>query len=378
MKLAIIALIGLLILWFITYIIINIFLYLSPRNARIIREREFNSTYTKGDILYKFRTENSYKVEQIKKENLDENIDFINQNCTSLEDFIINDEINVFDLIKLADLNQIPLQISAGWYPLVIDLLKELNENDWNKRVLCIRVKNSHLRFDTENEHKSKIHTIILKYSKKSEYTCDTCGEKGEWRVNDSDHISCRKHYVENRVKITTDDFGFNHNGNYHLWKEIKDVLLENLDNYDCYRKLTIEFKNNFFNQLSQSENKLIIWSDSIGFGNLLNNLPKKFQSINLIYFTKFENPEFCEICGYKAVYFGECECCENYTWEMSQNRYKMEDYEKDSHISECQLAWTAEDGEIYESQVKNYIKNPNYKILFTEDELKKYLEEEN
>ena len=37
------------------------------------------------------------------------------------------------------------------------------------------------------------------------------------------------------------------------------------------------------------------------------------------------------------------------------------------------QIYWILDEGEIYESQQKNYITNPNYKILFSEEELKEY-----
>lgn len=40
---------------------------------------------------------------------------FINKGCRSLDDFIINEEINALDLQKLAWLNGISLQIRSGW-----------------------------------------------------------------------------------------------------------------------------------------------------------------------------------------------------------------------------------------------------------------------
>lgn len=67
-----------------------------------------------GASIEQFSLENSVEAQRIKRDHLYKNADFINKSCTSLDDFIISDEINEFDLRKLADLNQIQLQISEG------------------------------------------------------------------------------------------------------------------------------------------------------------------------------------------------------------------------------------------------------------------------
>src|SRR5690554_651037 len=106
-----------------------------------------------GATIEQFSLENSAETQRIKRDNLYKNADFVNKNCTSLEDFIISDEINEFDLRKLADLNQIQLQISEAWYPLTIQLIKELNENGWDKKVSCIKEKYAKLEFYTSHKY---------------------------------------------------------------------------------------------------------------------------------------------------------------------------------------------------------------------------------
>lgn len=94
-------------------------------------------------------------------------MEYINKNCKNLEDFIINDQINHLDLKKLADLNNIYLDIPEVWFPLAIELVKELYDNGWNKKVSCIKEKFGRLKFYiTYNE---KLFNIIEKYGDTSE-----------------------------------------------------------------------------------------------------------------------------------------------------------------------------------------------------------------
>ncbi|MES2656073.1 MAG: hypothetical protein V4620_10820 [Bacteroidota bacterium] len=331
-----------------------------------------------GTTIEQFSLENlSEKNEQ--KEDFYKDARFVNKHCTSLDDFIINDEINAFDLRKLADINGVKLQISAGWYPLTIELIKELNDNGWDKTVSCIKEKYASLKFYTNCKYGDAIHDIIEKYEKKSEYICETCGAAGKIRYNSGwDYVACRKHYLENRGKITVEDAGFNHNSHFYQWKEIKHASLEDLDANERYKFLTIEFRKAKVNHQGWTDNKLYLSKNTIGFGNLLNNFPKSFESIDYSYIDKhFINVAYCEICGYKAVYFGECECCENDTWTSYKNRWNEGEEGKNNHIQYNQICWTIDEGEVYESKQNNYPKNPNHKILFTETELKEHLEDE-
>jgi len=370
---------GLIISFLIIYVTLNIQKFRQKKKYEhqdLIDRIHSRIAKANGATIEQFSLENSAEAQKKKGDNLYRNTDFINKNCTSLEDFIISDEINKFDLRKLADLNQIQLQISEGWYPLTIQLIKELNENGWDKKVSCIKEKYARLEFYTHHEYNSPIHKIISKYGKKSEYVCETCSEKGEIRHNSGwDYVACRKHYLENRGKIEIENSGFNHNGNFYSWKVIKDASFEDLDFNDRYRFLTIEYKEPIVNHQGWTDNMMYVSKNTIGFGNFLNNLPKNFQSLNNDYLMNFENPEFCEICGYKAVYYGECECCENDNWEIFQKRWSNKDDEKNDHISYYQIKWTIDEGENYETKQNNYHKNTDYKILFTDEELQEHLE---
>ncbi len=372
---------------FIIEVILLLFVILIPLTIRRLKLKKFNKhqdlidkihariAKSNGASIEHFSLNNSVEAIRIKRDNLYRSTDFINKHCTTLEDFIINDEINEFDLLKLAELNQIQLQISEAWYPLTLQLIKELNENGWDKKVSCIKEKYARLKFYTNSDYNSQIRMIISKYGEKSENICETCGERGEIRHNSGwDYVACRKHYLENRGKIILEKAGFIHNGNRYFWSDIKDASFEDFDYENRYKFLTIEFKKAIVEHQGWRDNKLYISRTNIGFGNFIKNFPIVFPSLNTNYLKHFASPEFCEICGYEAVYFGECECCENDSWEAHQKRWSDNENEKEGYISYYQICWTIDEGEMYQSKQMNYHKNPNYKILFTEEELKEYL----
>lgn len=307
-----------------------------------------------------------YYTEKSQKEDFYKDADFVNKDCKSLNDFIINDNINAFDLRKLADLNGIALQISEAWYPLTIKLIQKLHDNGWDKKVHCIKSKYASLEFYASNE--DHLYKIIRDYGYRSQTVCETCGEKGEMRSYSGwDYIDCRKHYLEKRGKISIDSEGFTYNGFYYYWNTITDRSFEDLDFNGKYRTLIIEFKKDTVENEDLIYGKLYISKNAIGFGNFLSYLSKNFFRPANSYVTKFENVEFCEICGYKAVYLGECECCENYTREGYLKTWTNEENSEEKkfqYIKDRQISWIKDEGEIYETKQKNYIKNPDHKVL--------------
>jgi len=362
-----------------------------------------------GNATEQFSLENSTKIQRRKRDNLYKNADFINRHCTSLQDFIISDEINEFDLRKLADLNQIQLQISEAWYPLTIQLIKELSINGWDKKVSCIKEKYATLTVYLPDDYQGsdKIYEIIEKYKEKSKYTCETCGAKGEIRHNSSwDYVACRKHYLENRGEIFIENLGLHNNGVFYQWKDVKNAYLEDFNEYSGkYSFLILELKQKKVKHQGWTDEKLYLSSNNIGFGNFLSFLSMQktdsklhYSGLDRDYLKNFHIPEFCEICGYKAVYYKECESCENEIWEKNLNKWeeqlnryrksekrnekRIEYYQekinnKEKHkkkdISYLQIRWTIDEGEIYEAIQKKYPKNPDYKILFSKDEYEEY-----
>lgn len=116
---------------------------------------------------------------------------YINKGCLSLEDFIISEDIDKFDLYKLAMLNGISLSIPEGWYSLVLELLKELDKHDWDRHVRRIEEKDLSLRFYTPQDFGEIIEEFMFKF----EETCTVCGEKGRmWDDGAFFHILCDKH----------------------------------------------------------------------------------------------------------------------------------------------------------------------------------------
>ena len=74
-------------------------------------------------------------------EKMFEGKEFINKNTTTLSKFIINSDINSYDLHKLAQLNGIKIEMFEGWNNLVLDLMIELDKVDWNRKVTAIKEK---------------------------------------------------------------------------------------------------------------------------------------------------------------------------------------------------------------------------------------------
>lgn len=310
-----------------------------------------------------------------KKTDFYENAKFVNKDCIDLKKFIINDNINEFDLRKLADLNRIQLSISSGWYPMTISLLKELNKDGWDKTVSCIKQKYGELRFYANHEHRK----ILNKYEEKSRTICETCGKRGDQRGSSFIYVACRKHYLEDRGQIIFENSGFNYNGSSYLWDDILNAIFQDKDHNNRYKSVIIGFKKPIIKHVTgYYDNTLKINKETIGFGNLVNQLALKierFQRNNFYIKEYYGNAEYCEICGYKAVYAEKCECCEYSPWESHQKQWKSKEAEKNDYISRNQIYWIVDEGELFERKQNNYIKDPNHKILFSEKQLKEYIE---
>jgi hypothetical protein len=297
--------------------------------------------------------------------------EFTNKFCKSLDDFIIDDQMTVHDLQMLADLNGITLAINAGWYPLVIELVQELNRNGWNKQVRCIKTKYASLRFYSD----TGLDEILDKYEERSKTICETCGEPGIVRTRSGwDHVACRREYLESRLRVSVEDDHFTVNDQMFFWKDITNVSLERLDHLDRYHIVRINFFKTSLSGKILTDNELVIFNTAIGFGRFLQNLPTNYRSLNLKFRTyiqdHFTKVDFCEICGYEAVYYDECECCEEFSWHGMTNRLNIHCYTKEEYIKSYQLDWIKDNGELYESQQQNYPKNPAHQIYFAEDDL--------
>ena len=122
--------------------------------------------------------------------------EFVNKNTTQLEDFIINDELNHFDLHKLAQLNGIKVEMSSGWYDLTLDLMRELDKMGWSRIVGSIKEKFGELRFYADTPHDD----ILEKYTQMSLEICEKCGKPGEMRYHGYWMITlCDEHEKESR-----------------------------------------------------------------------------------------------------------------------------------------------------------------------------------
>ena len=147
-------------------------------SGELTQEREKNARKAIADLDEYYRQ-------------LFEGQDFVNKNARSLEEFVINEQLNHYDLHQLAHLNHTKLQMHSGWNDLVLDLIKELHAAGWNKRVGTIKEKFGELRFYADTEHED----ILDKYTAKSKSICEVCGQPGTfYNVSAWDFTRCEEH----------------------------------------------------------------------------------------------------------------------------------------------------------------------------------------
>ena len=117
--------------------------------------------------------------------------DFTNIKTTSLSQFVINSDINQYDLHKLAQLNGIRIEMGKGWYNLALDLIVELDGIGWNRKVSSIKEKFGEMRFYAETERED----ILDRYSDRSKTICEICGSPGKlFTANSWDFTRCDEH----------------------------------------------------------------------------------------------------------------------------------------------------------------------------------------
>jgi ribosomal protein L37AE/L43A len=85
-------------------------------------------------------------------------------------------------------------EVHDGWLPLIKELIEKLITAGWNKEICQIKQKFGGLRFYV-NDASDECHKLINEYEAKSKVTCETCGEPGVLRINNSWlYTSCDKH----------------------------------------------------------------------------------------------------------------------------------------------------------------------------------------
>ena len=89
-------------------------------------------------------------------------------------------------------------ECGAGWHPLIVELLDELqaisDKEDFDLEVLQVKEKFGELRVYV-NYETDVITELIDKYSKRSRITCEVCGEVGSMRkYRGWLYVGCEKH----------------------------------------------------------------------------------------------------------------------------------------------------------------------------------------
>ena len=86
--------------------------------------------------------------------------------------------------------------VGEGWYPIIKDLINELIELGWDKRITQVKEKFGGLRFYIETYPEGG-QDVIIKYEKLSYETCEKCGEKGSNRNLGWYYTLCDDHAKE-------------------------------------------------------------------------------------------------------------------------------------------------------------------------------------
>jgi len=204
-----------------------------------------------------------------------------------------------------------------GWDTLIRNMLFEFCIAGWDvSKVVGGKEKFGGLRCYIELEDKEleqKIRPIVHKYMQLAGKTCEQCGHPGKLRENKDEYANrtlCKQCYIEQELTYAT---------------------------------------------------------------------PKKSEGSKLG-FGKQEAPllELCQICGHYAVEHEKCGFCNNVVYAAANTVYLPKDYyaTEEAYIKEEQIRlFLDEDDSIALSyQTNNYPRSDDHQILFTHEDLNRYL----
>lgn len=227
-----------------------------------------------------------------------------------------------------------------------------------------------HFHRTGNNEIDQRINNISYDYCELSKHTCELCGNPGKHRsINYWEHTLCLIHYlsylpaiqIEGDV-VTIDD------------KAYKTYKFSNAKFETDYRTLTLYTSDLFGNSKiacivsSQLPNYYKLLRTLLNYGRLLDQK----QTAYLTHF--FNSLSDCEICGRVSVFENSCRYCYNHTWETSA--FKEDNKDEYIKISQMSLFIDEDDYMILFRKDSSFEKSENHQILYTKDELEKYIVE--
>ena len=89
----------------------------------------------------------------------------------------------------------------SGWNIIIKNLIEDLIELGWDKKIVQVKEKFGGLRFYVVSGS-DEIYDRISTAEKESYETCETCGEKGELRLVGWYKTLCNKHHEERKPNI--------------------------------------------------------------------------------------------------------------------------------------------------------------------------------
>lgn len=92
--------------------------------------------------------------------------------------------------------------VQVGWYPLIKNLIDELINLGWDKKVTQVKEKFGGLRFYI-NGGSDEMYNKITEAEKLSHETCELCGKKGELRTKIRWFTTlCDEHYEQKHTPL--------------------------------------------------------------------------------------------------------------------------------------------------------------------------------
>ncbi|OOQ59456.1 hypothetical protein [Mucilaginibacter pedocola] len=255
-----------------------------------------------------------------------------------------------------------------GWHELIKSFLSEMIEAGWPVQTQIYgKEKFGKLRISFGNNLNQPMLEIAHKYEAISETVCELCGDAGKHRViNFWEQTLCTNHFLDRYSIINVSAVNFN---------KVFRVEFEH-----DYEQLNLYARG--FLGLGREELKASFNSPDINYYALLKVIPKlKIEEEDRLYLERFfSGLKGCEICGYKAVHLGVCKYCYNPIWDSNSPSFKHY-FNKQSYIKEMQMDWWLDKDDYRKLKDLNetsFEPLPNHKQIFNEDDLKKYIEEQN
>lgn len=340
---------------------------LLDEDVKLTHHDEFEDAWSIEKRLKYF--EMHYKIFETKE-------DYINKQITQREDFIINEDINSNDLIRLGVLNGIRLEIAPAWHKLLKNFIIELDKHGWNRKVNCIKEKYATFCFYMPNdcvENSDGLKELFEKYSQASNITCESCGALGVKRTDGWEVVACREHYHLGASSIKSTESGFEFQDEHYVWNDITSI------------KIKTDYNDRVSGVVFKSDEKELceLNTSYYGFGKFIQSIPHRLVAENVLAPAIYGKGEYCLVCGLKSMFKDVCEACDYRTTAYYVNSGFLNDgiFSDEGEldiVKGYQMDWEMDGAALFYENNITYEMNPDFIKLFSAEELEEnYIHEE-